>query len=135
MAEHEIEVLNGRARGAFDQVVDAAYGNDLPADNTRGDVAEIGCGRVFRGRQAFDDTDKRLVRVEAAECFEQLLLRDAIARPAVRGAEDSSVHRNQMRGEEDPGLFAGCPTQVLGDFRRMPVPAQVVAHMLSLHSG
>ena len=56
----KIKILNGRARRPLYQVIQAAHEDDSPAGDADGDIAKIGVGHMFGGREMFDDAYERL---------------------------------------------------------------------------
>ena len=46
MAKHEVEILNGRPGGTFDEIVFSADGNNAIFDHTDCDIAVVRVGNV-----------------------------------------------------------------------------------------
>src|SRR5262245_49703375 len=73
-AVHEVEVLDGGAGGAFDQVIDRADDDNAASDGADRDVAEVRAGDLFSRWQVIGYADESFVPVELSHDVEQRFL-------------------------------------------------------------
>ena len=125
-AVHQVEVLDGCAGGAFDQIVDRADHHDAAADAADRDVAEVGAADLLRGRQRVRQPDERLVGVKILEHAEQRFLVELAGWLGVAGGEDAAVHRDEVGREDDAALRRSATSvstwSISGMWRCVPTP-------------
>ena len=123
---HEVEVLDGDAGGAFDEVVGDGEDEDVSAGEADGHVAEVGVGNVFGAGEVLDDPDERLALVVVAHGLEKLFFGGFFGGAGVHGREDAAVHGDEVGGEDDADLFAAGVGEDLFDFGGVSMVADAV---------
>src|SRR4051794_22140966 len=104
--QHEVQVLNGNARGSFDQIIKAGEDHHPAPYDAQGDVAEVGVRRIFGRGQVADYPHERTLSVERTIEVHEVVLDGRATGMSVDRGEDAPVHGHKMRGENDLNRFA-----------------------------
>ena len=112
--------------GSLEEIVGHRDHNQPTMRDAGRHVTVIRVGHVFGGRKMIDDAHEWLAPIEGPHRFERVGLRQLSQRAGVHCAEDSSIHRHQVRRERGFDGLTARMAQDLVDLRLVPVIADRV---------
>ncbi len=131
---HDVHVLDGLARGAFDEIVNCRKNDDAVFGYLCGNIAEVSEDYIFRPGHlvAFFDTNKGFFTVKFPVEFVYLIVmqgRSSVRtyfRFGIDGAQNAEIHGNEMGNKLNRNLLVCFDGKDMLDFRAVAMSSDAV---------